>query len=84
MNDISSFMSSFIDSIISIFESVFLTLSSIQFLGVSLLSYIIAIVVLSAAIPIIVSIVSGGYSSSRSYYKRSRSRSERSQGDSNE
>lgn len=84
MNDITSFMTSFIDSIISIFETVFETLSLIQFMGVSLLSYIIAIVVLSAAIPIIVSIVRGGYSSSRSYYRRSRLRSERSEGVSDE
>lgn len=65
-------------------SSIYSYLSNIQFFGVSLLSYIIALFVLSAAIPIILSIVSGGYSTAKSSYRRSRSRSERSGGGSDE
>lgn len=78
MIDITSFMQFFIDSVLSILSTVYGYLSNIQFKGVSLLSFIIALFVLSAAIPIIVSIVSGGYSTAKSNYKRSRSRSGRS------
>lgn len=69
MTDITSFMTFFIDSFISMLTSVFNHLSNIQFFGISLLSYIIALFVLSVAVPIIVSIVSGGYTSSRDFFR---------------
>ena len=84
MSDISSFMSSFISSFLSILYVVYESLSNIQFMGISLLSYIISLFVLSAAIPIIISIIRGGYSSSRGYFRRSRSSSARSGGSDNE
>lgn len=84
MTDISSFVSSFLDSFISVISSIYTYLSNIQFFGFSLLSYIISLFVLSVAVPIVVSLVSGGYSSARSSYRSSRSRSERSLGGSDE
>lgn len=68
MTDISSFMSSFLSSFISTLSIIFGYLSNIQFLGISLLSFTVALFVLSVAIPIVISIVSGGYSSSKGFF----------------
>ena len=57
MIDISSFVNSFIDSMISIFSTVFDTLSNITFGGISLLSYTIALFVLSIAIPLVITVI---------------------------
>lgn len=84
MNDITSFMQFFINSFIDLLTTVYSNLSNIQFFGIYLLSYIIALFVLSAAIPIVISIVSGGYSYSKGVYRRSRSSSERSGGSEDE
>lgn len=57
MTDITSFIDVFIDSFISILSTVFDTLSSITFAGISLLSYIIALFVLGAAVPLVISLL---------------------------
>lgn len=57
MTDITAFINSFIDSFISLLSSVFDILSSITFAGFSLLTYIIALFVLGAAIPLVISLL---------------------------
>lgn len=57
MTDITAFITTFIDSFISFLSSVFDILSSITFAGFSLLTYIIALFVLGAAIPLVVTLL---------------------------
>ena len=57
MSDITNFMQTFLSSIIDIFSTVFNQLSSITFNGISLLSYTIAVFVLTSAIPLVVSLL---------------------------
>ncbi len=57
MTDITAFMDFFIDSFISMLTTIFNHLSNIHFFGISLLSYIIALFVLSVVVPLIIAIV---------------------------
>lgn len=57
MTDITAFINTFIDSFISFLSSVFDILSNITFAGFSLLTYIIALFVLGAAIPLVVTLL---------------------------
>ena len=57
MTDITSFINTFIDSFISILTTVYDTLSNITFGGISLLSYVIALFVLGAAVPLVISLL---------------------------
>lgn len=55
--DITPFMSSFIELFLSMFREIYNTLSSIHFFGFSLLTYFIALFVLLACIPLVISII---------------------------
>lgn len=55
--DISMFISDFLSLLISCFRTVFNTLDSITFFGFSLLTYLISLLVLSVAVPILISIL---------------------------
>lgn len=56
-NDITNFITDFISLLISCFTTVFNTLDSITFFGFSLLTYLISLLVLSVAVPILISIL---------------------------
>ena len=53
MNDITSFMTWFLNQVISIFSYVFSTLNSITFMGTSLLKVLLTITILGAILPAI-------------------------------
>lgn len=57
--DISNFMSWFIGQVVSIFTRLFAILQSIQFLGTNMLELIIAITILGALLPVILTIPTG-------------------------
>ena len=54
--DITNFMTWFLDQVISIFKFVFNTMDSITFMGTSLLKVVLTIVIISALIPILLTI----------------------------
>lgn len=70
MTDISSPLEFFINSMLTIFNDVFNILSDISFFGFSLLSYTIALFVLSISIPLIIAIVRGRVRGFRSISSR--------------
>lgn len=83
MVDITVFMQEFINNMLSCFSTIFKTLSDIQFMGISLLTYSISLLILSAVVPVVIATVRTGYSASfhasenvsKSYHeKQSRSR----------
>lgn len=55
--DITSFMSSFLSLFVDMLREIYNILSSIQFFGFSLLTYFIALFVLLATIPLVISII---------------------------
>lgn len=55
-NDISNFMSWFIGQVVSMFGSIFNILDSITFSGTSLLKFILVIVILSALLPVVLTL----------------------------
>lgn len=79
MIDIGSFFSEFFGYFSGLILSCFSFLDSISISGVSLLDFFIALLIISALLPIVLSLVSSGYSSSRSYYRHQRFRSEQAE-----
>ena len=59
MIDITPFMSSFLNLVVSCFSTIFNLLDSIKFFNISLLDYLIALFVLSVAVPIVVTLANG-------------------------
>lgn len=55
-NDISNFMSWFIGQVVSMFGSIFNILDSITFSGTSFLKFILVIVILSALLPVVLTL----------------------------